>query len=126
MIEFLTKVKNSLCRKDNSCEVKFDDVGIYIFEHGKLVTQVVWTSVLEVFAYKEDRFTFDDICLGFRVNADGTYWMISEDYIGYQALLDELKRRYDGIRTDWFSEVAFPAFATNRTTLWGESWDSKD
>ena len=124
MTDFLANLKNRLSRKKKNREVRFDDAGISIFEHDKLMSQVAWTSILEIFAYKEDRFTFDDICLGFRFDADGTYWMISEDYIGYQELLDELKRRYDGIRTDWFSEVAFPAFAANRTTLWGESWDS--
>ena len=126
MTAFLTKLKNTLFRKIDSREVRFNDAGISIFVFEKLVTQIDWTSVLEVFAYKEDRFTFDGICLGFRVNADGTYWIICEDFTGYQALLDELNRRYDGIRTDWFPEVAFPPFATNRTTLWGESWDSQN
>ena len=82
-------------------------------------THVPWSAVLEVFAYKEDLFSFDEIRLGFRVSDDGTFWSVSEDWPGYRELLDDLPVRFPGIRTDWFSGVAFPAFATNRTTLWG-------
>ena len=51
-------------------------------EHDKTLARVAWSEVLEIFAYKEDRFTFDDICLGFRVREDGTFWMVSEDFVG--------------------------------------------
>ncbi len=81
--------------------------------------RIDWAAVLEVFAYKQDWVTFDDLCLGFRTSDDGTFWNISEESRGYQELLAELPLRFPGIRTDWFEEVVHPAFATNRTTLWG-------
>lgn len=102
-----------------------DEAGFSVVEDDKLLARVAWSDVLEIFAYKEDRFTYDGICLGFRVSEDGTFWMVSEDYMGYQELLAALGHRFSGIRTDWFSEVAFPAFVPNRTTLWGPTWREK-
>ena len=81
---------------------------------------VPWSAVVEVFAYKDDCFFYDRICVGFRTSGDGTWWRVDEENPGYQELLAALPDHFPGIRTDWFSEVAFPAFATNRTTLWGE------
>jgi hypothetical protein len=88
-------------------------------ESGFAIAGGVHAAVLEVFAYKEDLFSFDVLCFGFRTSGDGSFWTVGEDYDGYQELLVQLPLRFPGIRTDWFSEVAFPAFATNRTTLWG-------
>ena len=83
-------------------------------------SHVPWSTVLEVFAYKQDLGTYDDLRLGFRISSDGTFWSVSEDWSGYRELVAELPERFPGIRTDWFSQVAFPAFAINLTTLWGE------
>jgi hypothetical protein len=44
---------------------------------------------------------------------------VDEDWTGYAELVKEIERRFD-IRCEWWPKVAFPAFATNRTTLWGE------
>ena len=71
-------------------------------------------------AYKLDIGMYDEICIGFRVDSGGTYWWVSEEFVGYREFLEELSRRFPGIRADWFSDVAFPAFVENRTTLWGE------
>jgi len=102
-------------------EVCFDDTGFTVYG-GEKPVRASWAQVLEVFAYKDDRLTFDDICVGFRFEEDGSHWWVSEDYVGYEALMDELKKRFPGIRTDWFAEVSSPAFARNRTTLWGAHW----
>jgi hypothetical protein len=77
-----------------------------------------WSEVLEVFAYKVDLFAYDEICIGFRFDAVGNHWWVGESYTGYKDLIEELPRRFPGIRTDWFAEVAHPAFAENRTCLW--------
>ncbi len=81
-----------------------------------------WTMVLEVFAFKQDRLTYDDICIGLRFDGTGSYWWVAEDYLGYSEFLKELNRRFPGFRVDWLSEVAKPPFAEKRTTLWGETW----
>ena len=122
MQKLLTRIREAFGPAKEMRQVVCDESGFTVVEHGKTVARVAWSEVLEVFAYKEDRFTTDDICLGFRVHEDGTFWMVSEDFIGYKELLAELERRFSGIRTDWFAEVAFPAFVLNRTTLWGQTW----
>lgn len=117
-----TRVREALGLVKKTRQVVCDESGFTVVEHGKTLARVSWSEVLEVFAYKEDQFTADVICLGFRVQQDGTSWRVSEDFIGYKELLSELERRFSGIRTDWFADVAFPAFAPNRTTLWGQTW----
>ena len=76
----------------------------------------------EIFAFKRDMLTFDTIRLGFRVSDDGTFCEIDEDIPGFGELQAEVERRFDMVDKNWWSKVAFPAFATNRTTLWGEPW----
>jgi hypothetical protein len=96
--------------------------GFSIIEHDGTLNQVAWASVKEVFAFKLDCFTYDTIRLGFRVSDDGTYVQIDEDETGFCEILAELERRFDTVDKNWWTRVAFPAFATNRTTLWGEPW----
>ncbi len=121
MSAFLSKLKRRLSRECPRCEVKFDGDGFSVLEEEKKSSRVRWSEVLEVFAYKMDLFTVDEICIGFRVDAAGAYCWVSEEFTGYRELLDEIKKRFPGIREDWFSTVAFPAFVENRTTLWGEA-----
>lgn len=103
-------------------KIKIDASGFTVVEEDVLPgTRCTWTSVLEVFAYKIDLFSYDEICIGFRFDAAGNYYWVGESYTGYKELLEELPRRFTGIKADWFSEVAHPAFATNRTSLWGET-----
>jgi hypothetical protein len=122
MHAFLSKLKKRMSRQEHRRVVKCDDEGFEVFEEARSQARVRWSDVLEVFAYKMDLFMYDEICIGFRVSADGTHWWVSEEFIGYRELIEELRHRFPGIREDWFSTVAFPAFVPNRTTLWGESW----
>lgn len=94
--------------------------GYSIEKYGEVVAKIFWSDVKEIFAFKRDLFAYDLICLGFRTNDDDTFWEVDEQCIGYRELLKELTAQFPGIRTDWFEQVAHPAFATNRTTLWGK------
>jgi hypothetical protein len=122
MSAFLSKLKKRLARQELRRVVKCDAEGFEVFEAERSQARVRWSDVVEVFAYKMDLLMYDEICIGFRVAADGTHWWVSEEFSGYRELIEELKQRFPGIREDWFSTVAFPAFVPNRTTLWGESW----
>ncbi len=103
-------------------EIKLDETGFIAVEADSSdEPRCDWSRVCEVFACKIDLFSYDEICLGFRFNPEGNYWWVGESYTGCQLLLDELPRRFPGIRTDWFSEVSVPAFVENRTTLWRET-----
>ena len=120
MKRLLTRLREAFSLPRETREVAWDDAGFEVREHGRVLVRVQWQDIREIFAYKEDRFTVDDICLGFRAREDDIFYMVSEDFVGYRPFLTHLEQRFSGIRTDWFSEVAFPAFEPNRTTLWGE------
>jgi hypothetical protein len=78
-----------------------------------------WKEIVEIAACKQDRETYDDICLSFR-GEPGDIGYITEDFIGCEGFLKKLETVFPGIRTNWFLDVAFPAFAANRTAIWGE------
>lgn len=99
--------------------IKIDDTGFSVVTGDPEDVRCNWASVREVFVYKEDLFSYDQTCLGFRFDDSGNSWWVAESYTGYKALLDELPRKFPGIRTDWYEEVAHRAFVENRTTLWG-------
>jgi hypothetical protein len=122
MQKLLKKIRAAFEPKKKMRRINFDDSGFCVIENGKTLARVAWFDVREIFAFKEDRFSVDDICLGFRVDDAGTYWTVNEDYLGYKKFLAALENRFTGIRTDWFREVAFPAFARNQTTIWGTKW----
>jgi hypothetical protein len=63
--------------------------------------------------------------MGFRVAAAGAY-LVDEDMAGYPDLMKAIERAFPDCKKDWWSEVAFPAFATNETTVWGEPLTPSD
>jgi hypothetical protein len=105
--------------KRSSPEIEVTADGFAVLQRGEEAAIVCWSSVKEIFAFKLDLWVHDTIRIGFRVSDDGTYYDVDEDWPGYRALVEELERRFE-IGDDWWPKVAFPAFATNRTTLWGE------
>ena len=120
MKQLLNRIREKLSSQRGTRVVAWDDTGFEVREHRQLLARVQWQAIREIFAYKEDLVTLDDICLGFRLRHDGSFCSVSEEFEGYAAFLAHLEHRFDGMRTGWFPAVAFPAFAPNRTTLWGE------
>ncbi len=102
--------------------IRLGSDGFSVIEHDGSLHQVAWASVKEIFAFKLDIGTFDTIRLDFRVSDDDSYLQVDEDDAGFRDLLAEVERRFDIVDKNWWGKVAFPAFATNRTTLWGEPW----
>jgi len=103
-------------------EIKLTDTGFIVVSYeaedpGEILCP--WAAVREVYAFKIDEFSYDEVCIGFRHGPDDSWW-VGESYTGYKELVAELPKRFPGIRTDWFAEVAAPAFAPNLITLWGE------
>lgn len=123
MKDIKEKISRILSADQPKREVRFDDSGFTILNGKKETVTGSWAMVEEVFAFKLDRLTYDDICIGLRFDSSGNYWWVSEDDVGYQGFIEELRLRFPGIREDWLAEVATPAFAENRTTLWGEKWE---
>lgn len=79
-----------------------------------------WDEVKEIFAFKDDVFAYDIICIGFRLDDEGTYFRIDEENEKYRDFLAFLPTVFSGVRIDFFSDVTFPAFATCLTSLRGE------
>jgi hypothetical protein len=94
--------------------------GISVVRRGTHLFRVRWAEVRQVFAFKEGWGTYDRIYLGFRVSDAGDFHRVDEDMPGYQGLLEELARVYPDLDKGWWMRVAFPAFATNYTTVWGQ------
>jgi len=97
----------------------YDATGFSVGVPGQQSVRVEWQHVVEIFAFKYDLWSYDKIVLGFGLAGDDEKIVeVSEEADGYSGLIAELESRFPGIRTDWVSEVALPAFAENRTTLW--------
>jgi hypothetical protein len=82
------------------------------------VHSIAWSDIVRVVAFKRDWLTVDCICLAF-ATADGTTTEVNEEMEGWEALTDALPKYLPGSK-DWsecFSQVAFPAFATNETVI---------
>ena len=112
----------NLRSRPKTVTIRLASDGFSIIEHDGTPHYLAWVSVKEIFAFKLDLFTYDTMRLGFRVSDDGTYWQVDEDDVGFCELRAEVERRFDIVDKEWWTKVAFPAFATNQTTLWGELW----
>jgi hypothetical protein len=121
MRSFLSELTKRM-RRGRGCtrlDVAWDGEGFSVIDGSAVRGRVLWSDVIEVFAYKADLFSVDEICIGFRLDSSGTHCWVSEEFRRYKEFVEQLRIRFPGIREDWFSDVAFPAFAENRTTLWG-------
>jgi hypothetical protein len=103
-----------------SPRLEFDESCLRVVQPGAASAVLRWDEVREIFAFKDDVFACDIICMGFRLDDEGAYLKIDEECGGYKELLVFLPTVFPVIRTGWFAEVAFPAFATCLLSLWGE------
>ena len=78
-----------------------------------------WAEVHRATAFKRDFFTVDWICLFF-ARPDDTGIELDEEMAGWRRLATALPMHLPGCRAsdEWFSAVAFPAFAPNPTEIY--------
>ena len=83
---------------------------------------IAWSDIIRVVAFKRDWLTVDCICLAIAMK-DGTTTEVNEEMEGWEALTDALSKHLPGSKawTECFSQVAFPAFATNETVIFEKS-----
>ncbi|MBN8457944.1 MAG: hypothetical protein J0M04_08900 [Verrucomicrobia bacterium] len=83
--------------------------------------RIAWDNVIEIKAFKRDMFTYDLICLAI-VPDDGLLIEIDEEDSNWESLVAAIPANLPGaVRWgDWFTEVAFPAFATNERTIFAK------
>ncbi len=75
-----------------------------------------WIDIESIIAYQVDLMTFDEICID--IVLKGSIITLSEEADGFNEFLGICSRKLKGFMNDWFSKVAFPAFATNQTLLY--------
>jgi hypothetical protein len=84
-------------------------------------SELRWSEIEEVHAYKRDLFATDLICLAFKKSGTQEYYEVHEEMAGYHDLLEALQSRLPKFTLDWFSDVAFPAFETKHRIIWKRS-----
>lgn len=77
-----------------------------------------WEQLVTIHAWKEDRFAFDQIWLGFDSAGRAEQVCVHEEMEGFDALLKEMDHRCPELAANWWSRVALPAFATNHQVIW--------
>ncbi|MFO0812521.1 MAG: hypothetical protein U0796_04850 [Gemmatales bacterium] len=107
--------------EQSDCALSFDAAGITVTRKrpaSEPAYFVAWSNIVRVVAFKRDLFTVDCICLAFAM-ADGMTTEVNEEMEGWEALAEALPEYLPGskIWSECFSQVAFPAFATNETVM---------
>jgi hypothetical protein len=117
-----TSTQSPAKRKEADIAIYFDEKGFTVRskrDASKSTGPVPWSEVVSVSAFKQDWLTIDCICLAVALSDDSTI-VLNEDMEGWKAFTASLPSFLRGCRpsNDWFSEVAFPAFATNMTAIY--------
>jgi hypothetical protein len=99
--------------------IRIDDLGFEVFTDGTLSFRVPWDAVVEIAAFKRDLFSFDEVCLAYRLRGFAEFWSVGELDTGFDAVRSETQRRFAGIAPDWYGEVSVPAFEEKWTRIWG-------
>jgi hypothetical protein len=79
---------------------------------------MTWLEVFRATAFKRDFFTVDCICM-FLGRSDGSGVELNEEMARWNSFVEALPQHLPGCTPfeDWFSVVAFPAFAPNATEI---------
>lgn len=104
--------------KSQPKHLQITDDGLVLFESSREVYRFRWMDVSKVETYKQDLFSVDMICLDFAVDADQMVYMADDEMDGFRELSSRLTQYFPTIAPDWWSEVAFPAFATKHRILY--------
>ncbi len=95
-----------------------EDLVSVAYDNGA-ISQFTWSQVQCVRAWKLDCGVVDCIFLSF--DLESRTINVHEEVRGYHDLVQVMESRLSKLRRDWWSCVAFPAFATNHTVVWSRS-----
>lgn len=95
---------------------------------GRLTWRIRWKDVREIVAYKQDLFGYDRIWLSLRRDGQPPEWVECQDADDrWEALcFEQLPAHFPGLMEHWWTVVAFPAFVTNYTMVWGDRTEPDD
>ena len=108
-----------LVQRRTGFRVALGDDGFEVFEGSKKQPsgRVVWTEVREIRTYKRDLWSYDQICLAFRVGEEE--WVeIGEGDAHFLATCERIRQVFPDIPEHWYNDVMLPAFAPNDTLLY--------
>jgi hypothetical protein len=79
--------------------------------------EVRWSQVRKVSAFKRDIYAYDLICI--EIESDEWIDQLNEQMEGWQSMIEALPAHLPAALpvAEWWTEVAFPAFAPNCTVL---------
>ena len=82
-------------------------------------TEIVWSDVGQILAFKRDCFAYDKICLAIGLN-DDTAFEINENMDGWEELIKKLPDYLPGCKAmeEWWLDIQTPAFELNLTTIY--------
>lgn len=86
---------------------------------------VRFEDIQSIYAAKLDNFAVDEIVLAFHLPGERVA-IVSEDWVGYNELYQLIEAHPLVTNVGWFLEVAFPAFAENRTLVFDRSKQPPD
>jgi hypothetical protein len=119
-MSFLQKLRvRAIARRSPSPTIQCDLTGIKkVWALGNS-EQIAWDQITEVFAYKRDCLTTDQIRLVFGSQISGKWLEVTEDEPGFNELITNLPNHLPGCQAyeDWFMSVAVPAFETKWTQI---------
>lgn len=82
-------------------------------------TRILWTEVEKILAYKVDQMIYD--CIVIEINAHGMSHRINDQTVGHMKFMEKANEHLDNFKSDWFVEVAFPAFEQKLTLIYEKS-----
>ncbi len=97
---------------------KYDNEGFFIVYEDITIT-AKWSEITQINVYKVDLLTVDRIDM--EIVYDDKCFSISEELPGWYQFVIKTKEIFPSILKEWDSDVMFPAFATNYTTIFNRA-----
>jgi hypothetical protein len=119
------KTASSTPSRDYSHEIKLSDSGFSVValkNKDAVPVKIEWTDVAKIEVFKRDVFAFDLICL-FLSCTNSTVLELDENLKGWDEFIAILPKSLPGCQAlnQWWKVVAYPAFATNMTTIFSQA-----
>lgn len=88
----------------------------FIIQLDNEVKTINWDAITSIRAYKIDQFAYD--CIVIEIHLAETFITINDQTAGHMKFMATASGKLKNFKDDWFTIVAFPAFETNRTTIY--------
>ena len=105
-------------QKSRKRSIRYDSIGFTVAFDDVPSATVRWDQVREIVAFKEDLFSEDNVCFGFRCDDSGLYQSVGEHEVDFEAFSKAVISHFPGFRKDWRNVVIQPPFAENWTVVW--------